>query len=244
MPFSVPIDPNHIQYQHHLLAQELGTPVVVFENPAYGKSDKLTANQKTALKKEGDFGPVAEPMLGVANSIGVSKVNLMGYSMGGGTSAAMAAHAHEHGIEVESLLVMESPRIVEQAPVTLLRNFIGLGKDLKFTWEHPADPVLREVAKLKPTLPRGTLSYGLAMTKGGLEDDLKTALDNQPNMRLTIASAGESHISPNAANTQVYEDLRKLYPERSVRRIVIPGESHTYADAGERYAQLGKLVLR
>ncbi len=34
MPFSVSLDPKHIQYQHYLVAKELNTPLLVFENPA------------------------------------------------------------------------------------------------------------------------------------------------------------------------------------------------------------------
>lgn len=244
MPFSVPADPNHIQYEHYLVAKELGSPFVVFENPAYGDSDKLTQAQKDALKDDGDFGPIAESMLGIANVLGVRKANFMGYSMGAETAAAMAAHASKHGIEVENLFVMEAPRVTTHKPAKLGRDFMSDAGNLKFTWKHPADPVLREVGKLKPSLPKGTLSYGRAMTKGGLSIDLSTALYTQPNMRLTIASAGASKISPSEANNTVFTELRSAYPERSIRRIIIPGEGHAYGDSGQRFAQLGKLVLR
>ncbi len=244
MPFSVPADPNHIQYEHYLVAKELESPFVVFENPAYGGSDKLTQAQKDALKDDGDFGPIAEYMLGIAGSLGVKKVNFIGYSMGAETAAAMAAHASKHGIEVENLFVMEAPRITTHKPVKLARDFMSDASNLKFTWKHPIDPVLREVGKLKPSLPKGTLSYGKAMTKGGLDADLRTALDSQPNMRLTIASAGASKISPSEANNTVFTGLGSAYPDRSIRRIIIPGEGHAYGDSGQRFAQLGKLILR
>lgn len=63
--FSVPVDMKHVTYQHKLLADALGSPLIVFENPGFGESDKLTQAQKTALRKNGDFKPIAEPMLGI-----------------------------------------------------------------------------------------------------------------------------------------------------------------------------------
>lgn len=243
MSFSVPADLDNIQYENYLVAKELGAPFVVLENPAYGDSDKLTKAQKVALKN-GDFGPIADSMLGIANTLGVRKVNFTGYSMGAETAAAMAAHATSHGIEVENLWVMEAPRITTHKPLKLARDFMSDANNLKFTWKHPADPVLREVGKIKPSLPKSTFSYGKAMTKGGLATDLIAALDSQPNMKLTLASAGSSKISPTAANNTVFTELRSAYPDRSIRRIIVPGESHTYGDSGQRYAHLGKLVLR
>jgi pimeloyl-ACP methyl ester carboxylesterase len=243
MPFSVPIDVKHIQYQHYLIAKELGTPFVVFENPAYGESDKLSKLQKIGLKKFGDFGPIAESMLRIASQLGTHKANFMGYSMGAETAAAMAANASEHGIEVENLFVMEGPGIQVHKPLKLARDFMSDANNLKFTWANPVDPVMREISSLKPSLPRGTLSYGRAMIRGTQEDSLRRALETQPSMHLTIASAGASKISPSNANNDLSSRLHSDYPERYIRRIVIPGEGHAYGDSGQRYANLGRLVL-
>ena len=245
MAFSVPIDMAHVQYQNYLVAKELGTPFVVFENPSYGDSDKLTQSQRSALKK-GNFGLLAMSMLGVATKLGIKKTNFMGYSMGAETAAAMAAHAcyEDFKIQVENIFLMEAPRIKTHKPLRLDIDFINDASNLKFTWRHPLDPVLREVCSLKPALPKDTLAYAIALTKGGLENDIRAALDNQPNMRLIIASAGASKISPSSANDEVFLKLCSEYPNRSIRRIIIPGEGHAYGDSGIRYAQLGKLMLR
>jgi pimeloyl-ACP methyl ester carboxylesterase len=242
MPFSVSLDPDHIQYQHHLIAQQIAAPFIVFENPSYGDSDALSIRQKQALKK-GDFGEVASTMLGIVHELGIRNANLMGYSMGAETATAMAAQANQFGIQVKNLFVMESPRVSEQKPLKLGVNFMSDAANLKFTWQHPADPIMREVAKLKPAVPWGTFSYGMAMTKGGLQQDLKTAMITQPNMKLTLASAASSKISPNTANHDVYTILKKTFAERSIRRVIIPGESHAYGDSGSRFAHLGKLLL-
>jgi len=243
MPFSVPADPDHIQYEHYLIARELGTPFVVFENPAYGDSDKLTQEQKKALKNYGSFSPIANSMLGIAGSLGTKKANFIGYSMGSETAAAMAANASEHDIEVENLFVMEGPGVQTHEPIKLARDFMSDANNLKFTWANPIDPVLRETSSLKPSLPRGTLSYGLAMIKGTQKDSLSQAIESQPDMHLTIASSGESKISPPEANNSLFSRLRANYPERFIRRIIIPGEGHAYGDSGQRYASLTRLVL-
>lgn len=243
MSFSVPIDMAHVQYQNYLVAKELGSPLVVFENFSYGQSDKLNKNQKESLKK-GDFGLVARSMLGIASEIGVRKANFIGYSMGAETAAAMAAHSSSYEIKVERLFIMESPRIKAHKPLRLGIDFLNEAKDLEFTWNHPIDPILREVCNLKPALPRDTLVYSIAMTKGGLESDLSLALDSQPDMGLIVASAGASKISPCSANNELVAKLCSRYPSRSIRRIIIPGEGHAYGDSAIRYAQLGKIVLR
>ena len=243
MPFSVPINPEHIQYEHYLIAKELGTPFVVFENPAYGDSDKLTKNQKEALKRSGDFGPIADTMLGIATTLGTRKANLIGYSMGAETASAMAANASKHNIEVENLFVMEGPGVQAHKPLKLAHDFMSDANNLKFTWANPVDPVMREISNLKPSLPRGTLSYGRAMIKRTQEDSLRQAIDTQPNMHLTIASAGASKISPLKANNDLFSRLHSDYPERFIRRIIIPGEGHAYGDSGQRFASLCRIVL-
>jgi pimeloyl-ACP methyl ester carboxylesterase len=243
LPFSVSIDLKHMVYQHHLLADAIGTPLMVIENPGFGDSDDLTTEQKTALPN-GDFGPVAEAMLGIIGRTGAKKINCVGYSMGSDTTAAIAAHAHEHGIKIVDLFVMESPREEEQNLAKLGINFARDAKNLKFTWQHPIDPVLSEVAKLEVGLPKGIFTYGRALYKGGLVSDLERALSTQPNMKLTVARAGSSKINPRKANTNMNKELKAKFPDRKIRQIVVPGESHAYGDSGRRYAHLAQLVLR
>lgn len=243
LPFSVPIDLKHLVYQHHLLAEALGTPLIVIENPGYGESDKLTSAQKVALKN-GDFGQVAESMLGIIKVTGAKKINCVGYSMGSDVTASIAAHAAEHGIEVENLFVMESPRAEEQKPIKLGVNFASDAKNLKFTWHNPIDPVLSEVAKLEVGLPKGLFSYGRALYKGGLQEDTETAMSSQSNMKVIVARAGSSKINSKEANANMVKQLKSKFPGRSIRQIIVPGESHAYGDSGYRYAHLAKLVLR
>ena len=243
MPFSVAADPDHIQYEHFLVAKELGTPFVVFENPGYGQSDKLTKLQSKDLKVSGDFSSIARPMLGIAKELGTNNANFIGYSMGAETAAAMAANAVNYGIAVDNLFVMESPGVEVHEPVKLARDFMSDANNLKFTWKHPADPVLREVGKLKPALPHGTLSYGRAMVNSNFENSLRVSLITQPQMDLTLASAGDSKISPLQANNRIYDKLRSVYQNR-VHRVIIPGEGHAYGDSGQRFASLTRLILQ
>jgi len=246
MPFSVPISLDHIQYQHHLIAEELGGPVMVIENPSYGASDKLTNSQKDALAvndvKDGDYGPIADVMLGIMFSQGINRINLIGYSMGAETAAAIAANARSIGTKVDNLLVMESPRVIDHDPLDLLIKFMSDASNLKFTWNHPIDPVLRKVAKIKPGL-RGTLSYGRAMTRTGIAADLRQALSQQSDMNVTIASAGASKISPSSANNELREELKEEFPDHSINRVIIPGEGHAYGDSGKRFAFLARRVI-
>lgn len=243
VPFSVPIDLKHLVYQHLLLAEAIGSPLIVIENPGYGESDKLTSAQKSALKN-GDFGPVAESMLGILVNTGAKKINCVGYSMGSDVAAAIASHSSRQGIEVENLFIMESPRVEKQKPVRLGLNFASDANNLKFTWKNPVDPVLSEVAKLGLGLPKGLSTYGRALYKGGLQEDIESALVSQPNMKVTVASAGSSKISSSAANADLNRQLHESFPDRSIRQIVVPGESHAYGDSGRRYAHLAKLALR
>lgn len=243
LAFSVPIDQDHVQYQRYLLAKEIGTPLVVFENIGYGESDKLTKEQKADLRR-GDFGSVVAPMLGIAEAMDVKLANFMGYSMGAETAAAMAANANDYGIKVKNLFVMEGPGVTPQRPLKLGKEFLSDSTNLKFTWQHPIDPVMREIAKIKPAMPKGTLSYGLGMTKGSLYFNILTAISKQPDMRLTIASAGSSKVSPKRSVNNLVAMIRGWHPNQLVRHIIIPGESHSYGDSGQRFAQLGKMVLK
>jgi len=243
VPFSVPIDLPHLTYQHHLMAEALETPFMVIENPGYGESDKLTQEQKNELK-QGKFKSVADSMLGVMKSLGITRLNEIGYSMGSDVAASIAANAADFGIIVENLFIMESPRVDNQNPIILLKNFASDSRNLKFTWANPRDPVLKEVAELKLGLPKGITTYGKALYKGGLKDDLVRALKTQPNLKVTIGTGDSSKISKPSANKELLSDIAELVPGRQVRRIVIPGESHSYGDSGKRYASLASLVLR
>ena len=242
MSFSVDLGMKPTNYQNYLEATALGTPVIFFDNPSYGKSDKLTTEQKEALKKQGDFGPIARPMLGISKELGVKKANFKGYSMGAEVAAAMAAHAHEYDIEAENLFIMEAPRVVAHPPLKLAKDFLGEANNVKFAWQHPMDPILRQAGQIKLGIPGGLVPYGRAMTRNGITRDVWTAMQTQPTMKLTIASANRSQISPNSANNRLYQSMRDHFPGRT-RRIVIPGEGHAYGDSGRRYAELGRFVL-
>jgi pimeloyl-ACP methyl ester carboxylesterase len=244
MPFSVPIDLDHVVYQHYLLAQALGSPLMIIENPGYGKSDKLSASQKAALR-EGSFSPVAKSMLSVIKTTGAKSINCVGYSMGSEITASIASQASEHGIVVNNLFVLESPRVEEQNPVKLAANFAAEANNVKFAWKHPVDPVLREISELKLGLPKGLFTYGLALFKGGLKSDIETALSTQPDMKVIVASGGSSKVSPSEANARIVKELQTKFPDRSIRRIIMPGESHAFGDTGKRFAHIvGKIVLK
>lgn len=163
--------------------------------------------------------------------------------MGAETASAIAAEAQKYGIRVRNLFVMEGPRVEPQNPLKLAKNFSSDSNNLKFAWKHPADPVMREIAKLDLVTPKGATTYGLAMTKGGVDNDLMAALQSQPDMKLIIGSAGQSKVSPPKASAAVYQKLHNLYPDRT-RRIIMPGESRAYGDTGKRYANLAKIALR
>lgn len=243
--YSVSLDIDHVQYQNYELAKALDSPMVVFENPGFGESDKLTDVQIETLKEGNGFVEVAKPMLGILKSLGVNEVDNIGYSMGADIAAAMAANAKDYGISVNSLFVFESPGVEKQNLAILGKNFFAGGKDLSFAWHNPYDPVLSKT-KLElawPYLPYGLVKYGRALSKGTLLRDVKRAAETQPDMKLTIGSAGSSTISPKAGNFSVYSDLKELYPDR-VRRIIIPGESHQVRDSALRFANITKLVLK
>lgn len=242
-PFSVPIDLKHLVYQHSLIAQALGSPFMVVENPGYGNSDKLLPYQKHELRR-GKFGSIGEAMLRMIQSDNISRFNCIGYSMGSDTACAIAANAAKYSLAVRDLFIMESPRVEKQNPVRLAINFARDTNNLRFSWNHPIDPVLREVAKLEIGLPKGLFTYGRALYKGGLEEDLVQGLSNQPDMKLTIGRAGSSRISLGADNYALYTRLKTQFPERSIRQVIIPGESHAYGDSGNRYANLVRLMLR
>jgi pimeloyl-ACP methyl ester carboxylesterase len=241
--FYASIEPDHIQYQHYSIAKQVGGPLIVFENPGYGESDPLTPAQKQALGKEGDFGPVAEAMLGIAGTLGISRINAVGYSMGAAVAEAIAAHAADHGIAVENLLDMENPLVMAAKSIMLAYKLKMDTQNLKFAWAAPLDPVMQEVAKLKYAVSPAMLNYGQAVGRGGSEAVLKKALDTQPDMRLVLVSAGLSTISPPAANREVYKDLKQAYPVRNIRRLVMPGESHAYNNVADRFARLVGLLL-
>jgi hypothetical protein len=243
-PFGIPIDLPQTEYRNFILAEAIRLPVLIIENPGYGDSEKLTEDQKKDLRS-GSFHKVADSMLGIIESLGVNKINLVGYSMGSELAAAIAADAKIHQLNIENILIMESPRIEEQNPAKLAKNFANDIDNLKFTWQHPIDPVLREIAgtKLKVGLPKGLFTYGIALFQGGIKNDLETALKDQPNMKLTIANAGSSTISSSKANSIIFEYLKQEYPEHNISRIVIPGESHAFADNVARFASLVDIVF-
>jgi pimeloyl-ACP methyl ester carboxylesterase len=242
--FYASIDPPHIQYQHYQVAKEVGDPLIVFENPDYGESDDLTQTQKLELRSRGNFGPIAEPMLGIAESMGVKTADVVGYSMGSAIAEELAAHAKDYGIDVNYLFSMENPKDAKQNRLKLGHNLTNDRHSLKFKWDHSPDPVVHRVAKIKYAVPKGVFSYSEALAMGGRQEVLERALNSQPNMRLIMGHAGSSRVQPGKAENQVYEDLVSAYPDRSIRHIVAPGESHAYNNDGERFAHLTKMILK
>jgi pimeloyl-ACP methyl ester carboxylesterase len=224
--------------------------VLAFDYPNMGGSDRLTPEQKSTKKKDSYF-EVADAQLRIMKELGITKINLVGSSMGGFASLALAVRAAKHGVQVENLIVIDSPGGKHMpAPLLTFRDLREAG-NLDRYHSSPADPAM-EVSRKKISVGKALSDwltkdpwfvYLRSMTKATIFDRAVTALTDQPDMNLVFVNGSESQVSPVRTITDIVKRLQDQVGKERVSQILFSGEGHLTNVQPKRLASLVKSQL-
>jgi pimeloyl-ACP methyl ester carboxylesterase len=238
LAYSIDTEHEGTKYELEQIALQSGQRLVAFENPSTGLSDKLTTEQKDALK-EGDWSVVAKGMLGAMKAQGLTEVDLEGSSMGARTAMAVAAHAAEFGIKVKNLVLIEPPGLTERSWGGLVRRFLvneGMVNAPQYvktvhdergleSLDSPIDALKNFVKLLKTDVRGNAVAYPKGLGQETALEDLIQALETQPDMKMTMLSGGASEIAPRDDVNETYQVLDENYPGRA-GLVLLPGDTH------------------
>jgi pimeloyl-ACP methyl ester carboxylesterase len=252
--------PTHLRVEQAAL-QMPDTPLLAINQPSQNGSDKLTAEQRQALDENGDLTPTAAAMLRAMQEQGITDINLVGTSMGAWTASTMAKIAHEYGITVHEMILIEPANTEVTTGKNITKNFRAESKFFDLYHGNPKDPELIKATKLdkswirrklyevgigaKPVLTgRAKDTFGRfpdGMAAGSLQADLEAAL--QPGMHVTIANGGVSLISGTEANNAIADTITAQHPGQ-VERVVFSGETHSILESPKAYGAFVRQTLQ
>jgi pimeloyl-ACP methyl ester carboxylesterase len=233
------------------------TPFIMFDDPSEGGSDPMRKEQKTAKPEESYFA-IADAKLRILAEKGIKKLNLVGQSKGAFGALAMAVRAHEFGMTVENLELVELPGTEDVNLLLFGKRFMGESKYLDLYQATPLDPEmvhaggldkspkernadLKDWVKSAPKSdPRFT--YARSMSKKTAPDRLHSVIDTQPDAKITLVNGTLSSISRTGPVRQLIADINAEHPGR-VREIMYPGEPHSVMESAKRFGSLTKQII-
>lgn len=232
------------------VALQTGRPMYVVNNPNTSKSDKLTKQQHVELEDGPGFKAVSVPILGALKAQGIDRADFEGTSMGARLAASMTANAKEIGIEVNSLIIVDSPGMKDRTRRELLGDFakeapnmqryneiinshkIALGNEIE--QEETIIDMLKYYASLaKHGFRTNFIGYTDAMRRPDLPQDIAKALETQPNLKLTLIFGTKSNISNPEKVIEMYQTLFDDETKKRIRLRILPGDTHALG-AGNR----------
>ncbi len=258
-PYNNAVEEGSTNYRIQELARQLEMPTLAIDHPNVGGSDKITDQQKEAMKGGDGYKVIAEAELRVMKELGIKEIDLVGQSMGAFTAAEIARAASEYGIKVKNLVMIESPGVEDVSLPELAKRFMLIeSKYLRLYQSAPYDPRMREASGLDKSIVESQwdlvswgasvfknsgIKYAEMMQKKVLPGFLKEALDKNPDLKVTVLNGTISAVSPAEANKQMVEELKQEGHGDRVRHMTLPGEPHTALENAKRFAATAKLVL-
>lgn len=233
-------------YEAEQTAIQTGRPMWVINNPnTSALGDKLSKEQREDLKHGNGFEALANPLLSALKAQGINRASLEGTSMGARIAASLAANASRHGIEIDSLILIDPPGMTDRSLTRLTKDFVGENPNLMRYNELSHDPrytendTIMDTIKFFASLARqgfdtNFLSYTRAMAKGNLADDMMMALGSQERLRITLIYGTESRISSPEAIMNLYRQQLSQVMRQRIRLELLPGETHAL---GQRQAK-------
>jgi len=251
---------GEINYTHSriaALAQALpDSPFIAFDYPSVGGSDKMTDQQASAFAEGHGFEEIVKTQLRILKELGITDVNVVAQSLGAFTGAHMARLGKEFGINVKNAVLTETPGVLDVSVKEMFfKRLMPENALLGLYHVTPIDPnlvsdvgIFRKAYRDAGWLVRGLvggrgLAYGKEVSKDSLEGVLDVALQNNPDMKLTLINGTTSMVAPNDIMRDVSNRLRNDHGDR-VRRSIFPGASHVVMEQPKRYAWMTRLALR
>ena len=209
------------------------------------------------------------PLLKV-NSGSDKQIDVAGYSQGAITALSIAEVASSLGIKVRKAFLLEIPGVKDfakegkfrkiKSSVNIMGAFTSEGANLPWYQKDPNDKRQREASgvekpenpiktygklakdlAIKPMFRKGMFTaYPSAMSRKVVPNILSSALEKQPDMKLVFVSGSDSNITPSG---DIYDSIKADIDTGRIRRIVLPGDTHSVGERAKRMAYLFRRTM-
>lgn len=226
----------------------LSLPFVWIAAAGLHSNYELSSIEKDIIVDDGDFSPIANTGLIVAEWFRWERVHLFGPSMGGNTALAGAGSTFAKNFDLGTVIDCDPTNTEVRRPSQLRKDFMADG-DLKPARE--ASGVDAQLANIK--FVRGNLQFLYSalmsinrhvMVRGMIHDRFKHDADQALSAgevdRLLVAYSDNGHIvEPEIIEPQLSE-LHQADPDGRLMSVRIEGVDHTWMD---NYLLLGEVAL-
>ncbi len=236
-------------YRLQELARQTGAPVFALSYPEV-EGDEMTLKQRESFERGEGFAETARAMLRIMKGQGIREVDISAQSMGARVAASLARYAHEFGIKIKKLHLVEPTGVEEFSLQELRDRFLSEAKYLALAQSRPYDPEMRLAGDFDdhPVLKTAkdlrwlistvftndpSFLYAKELAKKTLQEDLEAAFATNPQMTVKIISGSLSSICPHDAVREMVADMKsKGY---KIFWGSYPGEHHTVLESAKRY---------
>ncbi len=249
-----PLDGNQTYQIATLAATNPEKRILVAANPSmkrFGEYGRLKHAERKDVA-EGNFQPVAEPLLRYAASQGIATLEHVGYSYG--SDVAVASTLND-SFDHKGLLVVEPASIVPRCLVALTRAFASTAKQLSHYYEANELPAYD--AARDPSVSTYGMSYNAGLANltsiaaargiacGNFFEVLKRAvsIDGNAELDTTVAWGSRSELAIDRIMQIKLRSLRHEVPQARLNHVRLPGEYHALANDVHLFAALVRQYL-
>jgi pimeloyl-ACP methyl ester carboxylesterase len=245
LAYSISLDHAGTLHELEQIAMQHKGPIIAIENFSTGQSDNLNNEQKKQLeaKEEDNFGAVAAPILRALKAKGITEASFDGMSMGARIAASLFAHAAEHGITVDTVVLLDPPGLTDRTLRDMANRFAiqeganqpeyqKLSTDPFQASKEPGGPLdpVKHFGKLaKKDLRANFWSYVKSMARGTAPSDIMAGLDSQPDAKVVLITGGASAIADRESANETHHDIQEAFPGR-IRSKRLPGDTHAFGE--------------
>ncbi|MBI2797805.1 alpha/beta hydrolase [Candidatus Saccharibacteria bacterium] len=240
-----------IQYTMRVSGAFYPMPVVLIASLGASRSSKLKQHQHSKIKSDRSFHILADLMLESLKAEGFKKIHLSGYSMGGGVAAALAARAHEYGIEVGLVMLPEPTGLQNLTRADLWHVLTGGDRDDMYGYIDKAGELRFTQNKFRQIgiklYNNGYLirrakahlsTYPAAIANQNIDKDLFNALDHQPHMRAVVLLARESSVSPYSVSLELRDQIKLKGYSKRCKVVEIVDAHHAVKENNAKFCWL------
>lgn len=206
----LPVAATHSEYQLMRTALLVrlfpGRRIVVVANVDGTEAGPVLRSSADRVRvANGDFRPLAAPVLRYLYDTGVESISLLGCSFGAELASRLAALAPECGITVDHLVAVEPPGIIRRTVAELAGRFALCSPQaqpeirrrvISTAYRSALQREVKFLRTARSVVVRDNRAVARGIARGQFSAWLGLALERNPNMAALLASTEGSLLSP------------------------------------------------
>jgi len=242
LPYAVNMTPNmvyrfsRLHMAQGLLEDRAPREMRIYGNAGLGHRNatgRLSREDRKLMTGENTLAPVVDPTLQHLKRSKIGKIAILGASQGADVGATAAGRSPLYGIETEQAVLADSASNIRLSLPTLGISFAKAGNKLQhYVDETNSEPYSQIVSEEKWVGPEGymtgvfrptNIAIAKVLSRNGYKDRVRSAMQNNPNMRLADMWAADSEVGDRAVAQAIAETLTQEFGEDRVTGMEING---------------------